>query len=87
MVAAKMSSHWPITSTNGAAALFNLFLPLVLVRILSPDQVGRYKIFFLYVMLSPGLFLVTGLNNGLVGVLEGFALQRPKTPGGLRITR
>jgi len=64
-VADKVSSHWPITSTNGAAALFNLFLPLVLVRILSPDQVGQYKIFFLYVMLSPGLFLVTGLNNGL----------------------
>ncbi len=64
-MASKTSSHWPITSTNGAAALFNLFLPLVLVRILTPDQMGRYKIFFLYVMLSPGLFLVSGLNNGL----------------------
>jgi O-antigen/teichoic acid export membrane protein/glycosyltransferase involved in cell wall biosynthesis len=61
----KLSSHWPISLTNGAAALFNLFLPLALVRIIPPDQVGRYKIFFLYVMLSPGLFLVGGLSNGL----------------------
>jgi len=26
---------------------------------------GRYKIFFLYVMLSPGVFLISGLNSGL----------------------
>jgi O-antigen/teichoic acid export membrane protein/glycosyltransferase involved in cell wall biosynthesis len=64
-VAGKASSHWPITLTNGAAALLNLFLPLALVRILSPDEVGRYKVFFLYVMLGPGLFLVSGLTNGL----------------------
>jgi O-antigen/teichoic acid export membrane protein/glycosyltransferase involved in cell wall biosynthesis len=64
-VADKTPSHWPITATNGAAALLNLFLPLALVRILSPEQVGRYKVFSLYVMLSPGLFLVAGLTNGL----------------------
>src|SRR5579872_6348888 len=65
MVAGKISSHWPITMTNGAAAVFSICLPLVLVRILSPDQVGRYNIFFLYVMLCPGLFLTGGLTNGL----------------------
>lgn len=64
-MADKASSHWPITLTNGVAALFNLFLPLALVRILTPEQVGRYKIFSLYVMLSPGLFLISGLTNGL----------------------
>lgn len=58
-------SHWPITLTNGVAAVFNLFLPLVLVRILSPEQVGRYKVFSLYIILGPGLFLVSGLTNGL----------------------
>ena len=58
-------SHWPITLTNGAAAVFNLFLPLALVRILSPEQVGRYKVFSLYIILGPGLFLVSGLTNGL----------------------
>ena len=61
----KIQSHWPITLTSGAAALINLFLPLVLVRILSPDQVGRYSIFFLYVTLSSGLLMVSGLSNGL----------------------
>ena len=58
-------THWPITLTNGAAAVFNLFLPLALVRILSPEQVGRYKVFSLYLILGPGLFLVSGLTNGL----------------------
>src|SRR5262245_66401931 len=38
---------------------------MVLVRVLSPDQMGHYKIFFLYVTLCPGLFLVSGLTNGL----------------------
>jgi len=64
-VAAKASSHWPITLTNGATSLLNIFLPLVLVRILSTDQVGKYQIFFLYVALCPGLFLTSGLGNGL----------------------
>src|SRR4051812_45727094 len=61
----KLNSHWPISLTNGVATLFNLFLPLALVRIISPTEVGRYKVFFLYVMLSPGLFLTGGLTNGL----------------------
>lgn len=61
----KASSHWPITLTNSAAALISIALPLVLVRILTPDQVGLYSIFFLYVMLCPSLFLTGGLTNGL----------------------
>ncbi len=64
-MASKLSSHWPISLCNGAAALFTLSLPLALVRVIPPDQVGRYKLFFLYVMISPGLFLVGGLSNGL----------------------
>src|SRR5438874_2292128 len=64
-VADRLDSHWPISLSNGAAALFNMFLPLALVRILPLDQVGRYKFFFLYVTLSPGLFFVSGLTNGL----------------------
>ena len=60
-----ITSHWPISLSNGAATLFNLFLPLALVRIMPPDQVGRYKVFFLYVMLGPSLFAAAGLTNGL----------------------
>lgn len=64
-MAAKSPSHWPITLTNGTASIFNIILPLGLVRILSPDQVGIYSVFFLYVAISPGLFLTGGLTSGL----------------------
>lgn len=58
-------SHWPLTILGGATSLLNLVLPLVLVRILSTEEVGRYKIFFLYVSLIPWFFLSAGLTNGL----------------------
>lgn len=43
----------------------NLFLPLILVRLLSPDQVGVYKIFFLYCSTAPWILMAAGLGNGL----------------------
>jgi O-antigen/teichoic acid export membrane protein/glycosyltransferase involved in cell wall biosynthesis len=64
-VAVKTSSHWPITLTNGTTAMLMLFLPLGLVRILSPEQLGRYQIFFLYIGISPSLFMTGALNNGV----------------------
>lgn len=64
-MAAKNTSHWPITLTDGASSVLGIFLPLVLVRVLTPDQIGRYNIFFLYVTLAPALFLVAGFSNGL----------------------
>jgi O-antigen/teichoic acid export membrane protein/glycosyltransferase involved in cell wall biosynthesis len=79
-VADNRTSHWPISLSNGAATLFNLFLPLLLVRIMPPDQVGRYKIFFLYVMLGPSLFVVAGLTNGLYH----WAGSYPKTKNEVR---
>jgi O-antigen/teichoic acid export membrane protein/glycosyltransferase involved in cell wall biosynthesis len=74
----KLTSHWPISISNGVAALFNLFLPLALVRVLPPDQVGRYKLFFLYVMMSPGLFLVGGLSNGLYHWAGNYPQTKPE---------
>src|SRR5258708_4511462 len=65
VVAKTASTHWPITLANSAAELVRILLPLVLVRILPPAEVGRYSIFFLYVMLCPALFLTTGFTNGL----------------------
>ena len=58
-------SHWPLTILLGLSSLFNLFLPLVLVRILSPDQVGLYKLFFLYSMTAPWVLLSSGFAKGL----------------------
>jgi len=77
-VDAKVTSHWPITLTNGAAAVFNIFLPLGLVRLLSPDQVGRYSVFFLYAGLSPGLFFTAGLTNGLYHWAGKYPESRPE---------
>lgn len=42
------NGHWPVFLISIISSLTNLFLPIVLVRIISPAQVGIYKIFFLY---------------------------------------
>jgi O-antigen/teichoic acid export membrane protein/glycosyltransferase involved in cell wall biosynthesis len=38
---------------------------MVLVRILSPDEIGLFRIFFLYLMALPTFSLASGLLNGL----------------------
>ena len=40
--------HWPVFLVSILSALSNLFLPIILVRLLSPHDIGIYKIFFLY---------------------------------------
>lgn len=77
-MADKSSSHWPISLTNGFAAVLNLFLPLVLVRILTTDQMGQYKVFFLYVMIGPGLFMLSGLSNGLYHWIGKYPASKPE---------
>src|ERR1700719_4567426 len=74
----KTTSHWPITLTNGFAAVLNIFMPLGLVRILQPDQVGRYRIFFLYVTLSSGLFFTAGFSNGLYHWMGKYPETKPE---------
>lgn len=61
----KPESHWPLTLLMGISSLFNLFLPIVLVRVLPPEQVGLYKIFFLYSMSAPWIVLASGFAKGL----------------------
>lgn len=58
-------SHWPISVLASVSALINMFLPLVLVRVLPPADVGKFKIFFLYLMVVPSLALSSGLLSGL----------------------
>ncbi len=70
-------SHWPLSVLGSAVSLVNLFLPLVLVRILSPEDVGQYKIFFLYLVLVPWICLTGGVTNGL-GHWAGHAEFRQK---------
>lgn len=55
------SNHWPIFIVGNINSLLNLFLPLFLVRIFGPEDMGLYKIFFLYVALIPFFTMTSGL--------------------------
>lgn len=52
--------HWPIFILSSFSAMANLFLPIILTRLLTPTDIGIYKIFFLYLGLLPFLFLTGG---------------------------
>jgi O-antigen/teichoic acid export membrane protein len=58
-------SHWPISILMSVAALINMLLPLFLVRVLTPEEVGTYKVFFLYTMVLPPFTFALGIINGL----------------------
>ena len=40
--------HWPVFLISLLSAIMNLFLPIILVRLIGPEEVGVYKLFFLY---------------------------------------
>lgn len=52
--------HWPIFILTSFSSVANLFLPIILTRLLTPEDIGIYKVFFLYLMLLPFLFLTGG---------------------------
>lgn len=57
--------HWPIFLLSSASSIANLFLPIILVRLLSPADVGIYKIFFLHLSAIPFLFMAGGPINSV----------------------
>lgn len=57
--------HWPIFLLSSLSAFANLYLPIFLARILTPAQMGEYKIFFLYLGALPFLFLAGGPINSV----------------------
>lgn len=57
--------HWPIFILSSFSSFANLFLPIVLVRILTAEQIGTYKIFFLYMGALPFLFMTGGPLNSV----------------------
>lgn len=57
--------HWPLFLMGSLSSLANLILPIVLVRILSPEDIGLYKTFFLYLMILPFIALSGGPVNAL----------------------
>ena len=54
-----------MTILYGIASMFNLLLPLILIRILTPDQVGIYKIFFMYAATLPWMLFSSGFSKGI----------------------
>lgn len=61
----KPRSHWPISILSSISTFFALLLPLVLVRLLPPDEVGNFKIFFLYLTIIPAFSFSSGIMSGL----------------------
>ena len=60
MLSKLKEGHWPIFILTSFSSIANLFLPIILTRLLSPEDIGTYKIFFLYLALLPFLFLTGG---------------------------
>lgn len=58
-------SHWPIVILSSFSSMMGLLLPLVLVRLLTPDEIGHFKIFFLYLTIIPAFSFSTGIMSGL----------------------
>jgi O-antigen/teichoic acid export membrane protein/glycosyltransferase involved in cell wall biosynthesis len=58
-------SHWPLTALSMVSSFINMALPLILVRLLGREEVGIFKVFFLYLSLFPLLSGVGGIMNGL----------------------
>jgi O-antigen/teichoic acid export membrane protein len=66
-------NHWPISILNGLVALISLAIPMYMSRVVSADEIGKYKIVFLYLTMVPSLTLSTGIESGLyywTGLME-----------------
>jgi len=61
----RVRSHWPLSLLSGSVALITLAMPLVLVRILEPAEIGAFKVFFLYLTIVPAFALTSGITSGL----------------------
>jgi O-antigen/teichoic acid export membrane protein len=54
------SGHWPIFLLSSLSSIGNLFLPLFLVRLLTTEDIGIYKIFFLHLSAIPFIVMAGG---------------------------
>ncbi|MDO9181255.1 MAG: oligosaccharide flippase family protein [Bacteriovorax sp.] len=58
-------AHWPISILNGISALLGLILPMFMSRHIPSEEIGKYKIIFLYLMMVPAFSFSSGIENGL----------------------
>lgn len=57
--------HWPIFLLSNISSIVNMILPIVLVRLFSPSDMGLYKTFFLYLSLIPFITMAGGPLNAI----------------------
>jgi O-antigen/teichoic acid export membrane protein len=65
MIKKLSQGHWPIFILSSFSSMANLFLPIILVRLLTPHDMGIYKIFFLHMSAIPFLFMTGGPINSV----------------------
>ncbi len=58
-------SHWPIFFLSSIASVINMVMPFILVRLISPAEMGAYKVFFLYLGMVPYLLFSGGFVHGV----------------------
>lgn len=59
------SKHWPLSALSSVASIMNMGLPMVMARLLDPNENGIFRIFSLYLLLAPNFTFCAGLINGL----------------------
>jgi len=65
MLSKLKQGHWPLFILNSFSSFANLFLPVMFVRLMTPSDMGIYKIYFLYFSILPFLFLTAGPSNSV----------------------
>lgn len=58
-------NHWPVSILNGIVALISLAIPMYMSRLVPGEEIGKYKIMFLYLTMIPSLTFSTGIESGL----------------------
>lgn len=58
-------NHWPVFLLGNISSVINLLLPIILVRLFSPEDMGLYKTFFLYLSLIPFVVMAGGPLNSV----------------------
>ncbi len=57
--------HWPIFLLSNISSIVNMVLPIILVRLYAPVDMGIYKTFFLYLSLIPFVVMAGGPLNSV----------------------
>src|SRR5690606_22364487 len=79
MIKKLSQGHWPYFILNSISSMGNIFLPLILVRLLRPEEVGQYKLFYLYLLALPFIFMTGGPGHSVFYWVGKSADERRQT--------